>query len=498
MKCHRVFRPSITCCFLIVFSQSSFAQEQLGMRLERYSGLYSITLNPANTAFMPHNWEVNLANAGSFFENNYGYLRNTSLPNAFRNTDNIVAVSDLAPEQPVPADAILLDYYDKDRRMRGVSQVHVGGPGFSFRFGENNVIGLTTAIRGEFSAYRIPAIFRYPTFSQIKIGQTVDIQPVQLEAMTWGEIGLHYSRSNSDGDLTTAWGVQPKFLMGFVGGYGRSNGTFQYTPGSNDTAIFNRPTWNYGLSGTLLDAELDAETVSGGVSELGGFGAGIDIGFSWAAAADDEGDYRWRAGVSLLDLGFVRFNRGSEQHLLRLDSIGVIDGNAISAENGQGYSRLISDFLMEDPLASLQGQSFSIGLPTALSVQLDVQVMPHLYFAAVAVQRVPLMKNSLKRPSTLAFVPRFEHRWATFSLPVVLNDWQSLRVGLAARLGWLYIGSDNIGSYFTKEKLSGGDVYIGLKINGFSFGNGGGKERLKKERSSGGKQNRRKIKCYTF
>jgi len=494
MYCYRLFRSSIICCFLFVFGQPLFAQEQLGMRLERYSGLYSTALNPSNTAFMPHNWEVSLFNAGSFFENNYAYLKNTSLPNALRNTDNIVAVSDLAPEQPAPTDAILLDYYDKDRRMRGVSQAHIGGPGFSFRFGENNVIGLTTAIRGEFSAYRIPAIFRYPAFSQIRIGQTVDIQPVQLEAMSWAEIGLHYSRSNSDGDLTTAWGVQPKFLMGFVGGFGRSNGTFQYTPGRNDTAIFNTPTWNYGLSGALLDAE----TVSGGGSELGGFGAGIDIGFSWAATADDEGHYRWRAGVSLLDLGFIRFSRGSEQHLLRLDSIGVVDGNAISADNAQDYSRLLSDFLMGDPLASLQGQSFSMGLPTALSVQVDVQVLPHLYFAAVAVQRVPLIKNALKRPSTLAVVPRFEHRWASFSLPVVLNDWQSLRVGLAARLGWLYIGSDNIGSFFTREKLSGADAYIGLKINGFSFGNGGGKERLNKERSRGGKQNRRKIKCYTF
>lgn len=59
----------------------------------------------------------------------------------------ILAVSDLAPEQPVPADAILLDYFDKDRRMRGVAQTHIGGPGFSFRFGENNVLGLSTAVR---------------------------------------------------------------------------------------------------------------------------------------------------------------------------------------------------------------------------------------------------------------------------------------------------------------------------------------------------------------
>ena len=494
MYCYRLFRLALFIYTFFIFGHSLSAQEQLGMRLERYSGIYSAALNPANTAFMPHNWEINLFNADYFFENNYAFLQNTSLPNAIRNADNIIATSDLASEQPLPTNAILLDYFDKNRRMRAVSQAHIGGPGFIFRLGENHVLGLTTAVRGDFSGYRVPSIFRYPAFSKIQIGETIDIQPFGMEAMIWEEIGLHYSSSNSDGELTTAWGVNPKFLLGFAGGYGQSKGSFQYTPGRNDTAIFNKPSWEYGLSGGLLDAE----TVSDGGSELGGFGAGADVGFSWAAA-DETGGYRWRAGISLLDLGFIRFSRGSEQHLLRLDSIGAIDGNAINADNAQGYTRILSDLLMGDPLASLQAQSFSMGLPTALSVQFDVQAIPNLYVSAVVVQRVPLFKHALKRTSTLAVAPRFEHRWVSLSLPVVLNDWQSLRVGLAARLGWLYIGSDNLGSFFTQERLTGTDAYIGLKINGFSFGSGSGrKDRLTKERRSGSRQNRRKVKCYTF
>jgi hypothetical protein len=97
----------------------------------------------------------------------------------------------------------------------------------------------------------------------------------------------------------------------------------------------------------------------------------------------------------------------------------------------------------------------------------------------------------------LAVVPRYEQRWFSFSLPIVLNDWRSLRMGVAARLGFLYLGTDNVGSFFKKEKLTGGDFYAGLKINAFSLGQ---REKRGYHRDDGstarGRQKRGKIKCY--
>jgi hypothetical protein len=159
---------------------------------------------------------------------------------------------------------------------------------------------------------------------------------------------------------------------------------------------------------------------------------------------------------------------------------------------------VLSQLLLGDSLASLQRETFLMGLPTGLSAQFDVQIAPHFYGSAVVVQRTPLLKHSMRRASTLALVSRYEHRWFSFSLPVVLNDWQSLRIGMAARLGWLYLGSDNLGSFFEKDKLSGADAYIGLKINGFTIGGGEKKDRLHRERGGSSKQNRKKIKCYQF
>jgi hypothetical protein len=468
------------------------AQEQLGMRLERYAGLFAGSINPANVAFMPHNWEISLFSAEVFAENSYAYFHKTSLQNLLKNTDAVVAASDLSPDRPIPANAIVQDYFVPKRKMRGLLHSRVSGPGTAFRVGRH-VFGISTAVRADLSAYRVPRVLNYPEVSQLSRGQTIAINPFGVETMSWAEIGLHYGQSVTDRDIAYAWGVTPKLLIGMAGGFGRSERAFEFTPGGGDTAVVGRPTWRYGVSGNLLEADQD-----GASPKRSGSGFAVDLGVSFYAP-DDEDGYFWRAGAALLDLGAVRFADGAEQHRIVYDSIQSIDGSNIKADNLRDYTRSLSAVVLGDPQASLVSQRFSMGLPTALSLQAEARVFPHVYLGGVLVQRIPLSKHALKRASTLAFTPRYEYRWLSVSAPILLNDWQSPRFGLAARLAWLYIGSDNMGSFFTKEKLSGADAYIGLKINGFRIRM---KERegsgLRRDKGRSSKQNRKKIKCYNF
>lgn len=465
------------------------------MRLERYSGIYSASINPANTADNPNNWDLSLFSADIFFENNYAFLRNTSLPNALRNTDNIVSIIEHPPENPRVADVIHLDFFDRKAHMRAVLQSRVSGPGFSFRFGENNVIGLTSAMRSEFSAYKIPQILAYRTISDLARNQVYSIAPAGFAGMVWGELGLHYSRSNTDSDLHTAWGLSPKLLFGYEGFYTRAQTSFDYSQRIGDTSAFGSARWDYALTmGNVADSDHVRLRKQGS-------GFGMDAGISWAQPNDDDGSegYAWRFGVSLLDLGFVRFRKSAERHHIEFDTlITVSNADFPSRDNASDVLRDASQAFLNDPDASLRGRSFAIGLPSALSLQFDAQLAGNFYVAGLIVQRIPMLQYSVKRPNTLAIVPRLEQRWLSFSLPVVLNDWQSLRIGAAARLGWLYIGTDNIGSFFKKKRLTGSDFYIGLKINAFSL-NINGRNRLTKESSTKrGRQQWRRIKCYQF
>lgn len=482
---------------VIIFSNPVFSQEQLGMRLERYAGIYSASINPANTAFNPNKWEVSLFTADVFLENSYAFLQNTSLQNALRNSDKIISVSDTSAENPPARDAILLNYFDAKRKMRGVVQTRITGPSFSFRLGENNVIGLVTAFRTNVSSYRIPKVLAYRSITSIPTGTPVDIEPTGGQAMAWGEIGVHYSRRNTDRSITTAFGVTPRLLLGLEGMYARSRSDMQYTDLRGDTVSFRDASWDYALTtGNLTD---NSDSVG---AKVQGAGFGFDLGFVWAMP-DEEGesdeDYTWRLGVSLIDAGFMRFGKSAEKHHIEFDStITVSNSDFPPANDPHDLIDDASRVFLGNQSASLQKKSFALGLPTALSVQFDAKVLPHLYASAMIVQRVKLLRNSLQRPSTLALVPRFEHRWLSLSLPLVLNDWQSFRMGLTARLGFLYLGTDNLGSFFTKDRLTGADFYVGLKINAFSLGSrepGGFRGS-----DSGGhsRQKRNKIKCYNF
>lgn len=93
----------------------------------------------------------------------------------------------------------------------------------------------------------------------------------------------------------------------------------------------------------------------------------------------------------------------------------------------------------------------------------------------------------------LVVTPRFESRWWGASLPLSILNYEQVRIGLAARLAFLTIGTDHLLSFVGQKKLSGTDFYLSLKINafnlgrlgsngGFGSGNGGGKN----------------TKCYHF
>ncbi|RME07729.1 MAG: hypothetical protein D6816_06340, partial [Bacteroidetes bacterium] len=73
---------------LLLVGQVSFAQYQLGLRTERYSGTSGLFLNPTSQLYNPLKWDLNLAGVGAFISNNYTFLRQTST------TDFLFSLSD--------------------------------------------------------------------------------------------------------------------------------------------------------------------------------------------------------------------------------------------------------------------------------------------------------------------------------------------------------------------------------------------------------------------
>jgi len=110
-------------------------------------------------------------------------------------------------------------------------------------------------------------------------------------------------------------------------------------------------------------------------------------------------------------------------------------------------------------------REFTIGLPTALSVQYELHPPGYWFFNTSFVYPTPVFKNSVIRPTQLSFTPRFEKRRIEFSMPLSLYEWSRLRMGLAVRIWNLTIGTDYLTSWTGWWNFYGSDVYVSWKIS---------------------------------
>ena len=151
------FRSYIAILFFAVnITVSLKAQEQLGLRIEKYSGLNSVLLNPANGLSSPFNWDVNIVELGIFGETSYGYLRNTNIIQALKNVANIRQGIDFESESQIPPNTLILEYYDNEREKFATGAGTLMGPGVLLNVVEGFSFGLFTRMRYGTSTPHLP------------------------------------------------------------------------------------------------------------------------------------------------------------------------------------------------------------------------------------------------------------------------------------------------------------------------------------------------------
>lgn len=474
-----------------------YAQEQLGLRIENYAGISAVTFNPAANITNPLRWDFNLAGANFFFDNSFGYVEHASVGKLLRNQNNIEARPSYDNENDIPPNALVFDFrYDNHTKYYSVA-AGVMGPSFVYNFPSGHSIGFTTQMRTGSNNHHLPAISGYYEYDQKHYKEVFDVPAFNISAMLWSEIGLSYAYKMSTDYGKLGFGIHLRYLQGYEGVFFENRQDFLAAKLPTDTLQTQSNDYDYGLTTT--------NTTGNHFSfNSNGKGVGVDLGAIVTFGGEDEDHYKWRLGVSLLDIGKINFNKNAQYHEVFLDDSLIIYSkdytvNA-SPDKVMNAVRLFSaQALGGDSTASLKGNRFDIWLPTGFSLQADYNIMPMLYASATLVQRVPIRAGNatLERDNILALTPRFEHRWLSVSVPFVLYEWKKVRVGFAARLGALVIGTDNLGSFMGVSKLSGTDIYVALKINPFDLTWLLGKEYMRKRRMQH-QGSKRKVKCYDF
>lgn len=459
-------------------------QEQIGLRLNTLTGINAMRLNPAAPAVTPYRWEINLGEVSAFAANNYFFFRNARVPDLLNDelNDNILISPELANPETMPPGFLVMDFYNDERRRYAYAATTVMGPSFYYKIDRYNSIGLVTSARFIASAAGVDNDFSYYKFNQLQAGEFFEVSPMQAAALGFTEVGLNYTLSSPAPDGSFNLGITAKFIRGYDGIFFSSRNEFDLARITGNGLEGSRARLKYGYTDNLTAEDYQARAT--------GTGVGFDIGMFATVDGYEPGEYLWKVGFSILDVGEVRFKNSAERHNIRLanDAVTLFPEDYAGIEDLSDLRQLARSFsfdALRDSLATLQDNSISIMLPSAVAIQVDHAITSNIFVSGLFHHYLPLGDNAIRRGSLLALAPRFEHTWVSVNLPVSLYNWQHVRVGATIRLGPLTLGTDHLGSWFSRKDLYGSDIFAAVSF--FPFG--------KKGRKGG---NNGRLPCYSF
>lgn len=476
MNCKKIFLH-----FLLFTPFLAFSQEQLGLRFDNYSGVNSLVLNPANNLTSKFSWDINLAEAGVFFDNSYGFIGNANLIRIAQNSENIISATEENPGTINP-NTLIFDFYNSNQSKFVSSVVEVMGPSFMVNLASGNTFGLFTRARFAAGSKNIPASLGYYSFESALDGEQFSIPRFKFSGMAWSEFGINYAREFYTSSGTWGIGANIRLLSGYESFFVNNQTDFQITRFPGDSFEISDLDLTYGFT----TGSINAETFN---TKSSGTGFGADLGAIFTIE-ESEDEYKLKFGISILDIGKISFNRNTENHYLQYSDEAGFSANDfdIVTELDQGLGLLSELLLGDESLSEVQG-GYGIWLPTALSLQADLKVVDMFYVNATLVQGIPMPGPALSRDHILAVSPRFEHRWFGVATPVVFHNWQDFRIGTSMRLAFLTIGTDNLGSFVGNSDFTGTDFYLALKVNPFNISLGGGPKTGKRGKN---------VRCYEF
>lgn len=446
------------------FSLSTKAQIQQGLRSSNYGGINSLQLNPSSFQYSPLKWDFNIVSGGLFFENEYLFIENTNLIEVMGHDGDFLfrSTSPEAIVQNDDPDALYYNFFNANSDINNSINAFAGLPSIAFRIDKYS-FGVFANLRSAIGLTNLDADLDYFSLDRWNEGQEKTIDPVGIAGMQWAEVGINAAMKLKETEFNKWYaGINLKYLRGFDGFYLNSNENTTVTE-VNDTLSFSGGPYNYGIASGSLNGE--------GLFKGNGNGAGIDLGFTFIRKNINKSKpYLWKIGASIVDLGFVHFNKNTQDHLLQESDLYTADKPSIvNATSALDLLQIVSEQTTGNPNQTLVADNFTLYTPAMLSIQFDYSLSKEWYVSAQLNRRLNLSERTVDRENILASSLRYEKRNWEIGIPITLFEDHDLRMGLWARFYFLTIGSDHLQSIFINDPhFTGSDVYFAIKINPFS------------------------------
>lgn len=456
---------------LSLLSMRMMSQDNLGIAGSTRAPLNTLWNNPSTIVDSRAFIDIQLGGFSIFAKNDLVYLNGKELSVA--NFDTMTTVP--LRKQNTPYSALV--------------DVQVSGPSVAFAI-KQHAFAISTSARVMADVRGIPAkAFDWANNgfdSPDEKNKLNTIRNVRTNALAWGELGLTYGTIlNREGRSITQGAVTLKRLFGYAGAGVRLD-SWTYRILDNNSIETQEFIGQYGFN--------DPTTAI-----VNGKGWGADIGITHKVRhknSEDyiphspctDGDYLYRVGVSLLDVGRINFTQPFYTNdFSQNQSTMWEDYQGTQADDLEDIDSLINNNFQ---LVQDNGfmTKYTMLLPTAISVQADFNLISNFYLYGAITYGVPWLNQlGVQRSGYVGIAPRWETKRFEASLPLSLYQYKRPQMGLCLRLNSVIIGSDDLGALLFKKDIYGADLYFSLKYTIFKHWKCGAKsKRISYKRHFGG------------
>lgn len=456
---------------LILLSSRLFAQDNLGIAGSTRSPINTVWNNPSTIVDSRAFIDFQLTGLNVFAKNDLVYLRGGQLSVAHFDTMTTVPLR----KQNTPYTAFI--------------DVQVGGPSIAFAVKQHS-FAISTSARVVADVRGIPSkAYEWAQNgfdSPDEKNKFNTIRNVRVNALAWGELGLTYGTIiHREGYSMTQGAITVKRLFGSAGAGVRLD-SWTYKIMDNSSIETQEFIGQYGFN--------DPTT-----TPINGKGWGADIGITHKVrykhsegytphSPCTDGDYRYRVGISLLDVGRINFTQPFyTNNFSQNQSTMWEDYQGTQADNIGDIDSLINnnfELVKENGYMT----KYTMLLPTAISAQADINLISNLYLYGVVTYGVPWLNQlGVQRSGYAGIAPRWESKRFEASLPLSFYQYKRPQLGFCMRLNSIIIGSDDLGALLFKKDIYGADVYLSLKYTIFKHWKCGAKpKKISYKRHVGG------------
>jgi len=491
--------------FYLSFTFQLFSQNYLGVMSSNYAGVMGNDVNPANFVDGRFKFDLNLFSANANIYQNFGYFdaaaMRTAQQSALGNTywwkgsfskDILSAWSQ--PDSTFIDRFIVRKYDQNTKTTLGMNtNLQVDLLNFMFHITPKIAVGFGVKARSVTNIDNMdPKLavlaeegLEYPDLWNIVLNEEL----LNINHLTWTEYGLNYSQVVLDQkEHFFKAGGKVKYLQGYSSAYMYTN-NFSYDLVNEDTSQYLAGDFAYGYSKNIDQVLAD----KGGIPKASAkFGLGLDLGFVYEWRPDWEkhkydmdnetnlwkrnmNKYKARIGVSVLDLGGMRFEKGGLSRDFSVNTSNLFDlGRFDSANSFLNFDKIIDSLINESTAAGntdwttseKTSDSFYMRTPSAFSIQADYHIWKWFYVNATGMFNIISSKRAtkVKVPNQVSITPSFDHAWFGVHLPISINEYTGFKAGIATRLGPLTLGITDFRSLAAKGKVQGAEFYMGVRI----------------------------------